>query len=211
MIDISTKSCSLMIIWLMGVFDPLDSKAQFNTLGENASRRPKTTQNDNSGAAVKAEQAYDTSQKGDQGNTKMTILHAPLRSLTITSGTGWRMHPLTGKWTNHHGIDLRAYFEPVFAVMAGVVGKIGYDERSGFFIRLIHSPQITSSYAHLSEIKVKEGESIQPGQVIGISGNTGNSAGAHLHFRIHYNQPFGNMEIKKSDRQINSEIKGGTY
>jgi murein DD-endopeptidase MepM/ murein hydrolase activator NlpD len=95
-------------------------------------------------------------------------------------------HPLSGKWTQHHGIDLRAYFEPVFAVMDGVVGMAGYDERYGFFIRLNHSPLLKSSYAHLSEIKVKEGEAVHAGQVIGISGNSGNSTGPHLHFKIRY-------------------------
>jgi murein DD-endopeptidase MepM/ murein hydrolase activator NlpD len=70
--------------------------------------------------------------------------------------------------------------------MDGVVGKVGYDQRSGFFIRLNHSPQITSSYAHLSEMKVTEGETVQAGQVIGISGKSGTSTGPHLHFKIRY-------------------------
>lgn len=182
----TSNICSIMIIWLVGVVNSLDAKAQFNTLGESAVWRPKTTPNNNSGAAVEAEQPSDTLQKGDQGNAEMPKLHAPLRSLIITSGAGRRVHPLTGKWTLHQGIDLRAYFESVYAVMDGVVGKAGYDERSGFFIRLIHSPQITSSYAHLSEIKVKEGEAVKAGQVIGISGNSGTSTGPHLHFRIYY-------------------------
>ena len=182
----TSNICSILIIWLMGVLNPIAAKAQFNTLGESAARNSKSTPNNNSGAAVKAEQASDTLQKGNQGNTEMPRLHAPLRSLTITSGTGWRMHPLTGKRTLHQGIDLRAYFEPVFAVMDGVVGKAGYDERSGFFIRLNHSPLLKSSYAHLSEIKVKEGEAVHAGQVIGISGKSGTSTGPHLHFKIRY-------------------------
>jgi murein DD-endopeptidase MepM/ murein hydrolase activator NlpD len=70
--------------------------------------------------------------------------------------------------------------------MDGLVEKAGYDERSGFFIRLIHSHLIISSYAHLSDIKVKEGEGVKAGQDIGISGNSGMSTGPHLHFNIHY-------------------------
>jgi murein DD-endopeptidase len=111
-------------------------------------------------------------------------MHAPLKSLRITSGAGWRMHPITGKLTLHQGIDLRAYFEPVYAVMDGTVGKTGYDQRSGFYIRLIHSPFCMTSYAHLSVIKVKEGVIIKAGEVIGISGNSGISSGPHLHFKI---------------------------
>lgn len=178
--------CSIMIIWLIGIVNPLDAKAQFNTLGEFAARKSKSTTNNNSGAAVKEEKTSDTLLKGDQGKTEMSRLHAPLRSLIITSGTGWRMHPLTGRRTLHQGIDLRAYFEPVYAIMDGLVEKAGYDERSGFFIQLIHPPSITSSYAHLSEMKVKEGETVQAGQVIGISGNSGTSTAPHLHFRVLY-------------------------
>ena len=89
----------------------------------------------------------------------------------------------------HQGIDLRANFEPVYAVMDGTVGKAGYDQHSGFYIRLIHSPFFTTSYAHLSAIKVKEGEIIKAGEVIGISGNSGTSTGPHLHFRIQYTNP----------------------
>jgi murein DD-endopeptidase MepM/ murein hydrolase activator NlpD len=177
---------TLMIIWLIAVVNPIAAKAQFNTLGESAARRSNSTPKDNSGAEVKVEQASDTLQKGDQWNTEIPRLHAPLRLLIITSGAGWRMHPETGKLTLHQGIDLRANFESVFAVMDGLVEKAGYDERSGFFIRLIHSPQITSSYAHLSAIKVKEGTNIKAGEIIGISGNSGTSSGPHLHFRIHY-------------------------
>jgi murein DD-endopeptidase MepM/ murein hydrolase activator NlpD len=173
-----------MMIWLIAVVNPLDAKAQFNTLGKSAARNSNSTPKDNSGAAVKAEKDSDTLQNGDRGSAEMPRLHAPLRSLTITSGAGWRMHPLSGKRILHLGIDLRAYFEPVYAIMDGVVGKAGYDERCGFFIRLTHSPQITSSYAHLSAIKVKEGTNIKAGDVIGISGNSGTSTGPHLHFRI---------------------------
>lgn len=96
------------------------------------------------------------------------------------------MHPVTGKLTMHQGIDLRADFEPVYAVMDGVVEKVGYDNLSGFFIRLIHSPFVSTSNAHLSEIKVKEGAIIKAGKVIGVSGNSGTSTGPHLHFRIQY-------------------------
>ena len=70
------------------------------------------------------------------------------------------MHPVKGKMTLHQGIDLRADFEQVYAVMGGMVEKVGYDNRSGFFIRLIHSPFVITSFAYLSIIKVKEGEII---------------------------------------------------
>jgi murein DD-endopeptidase MepM/ murein hydrolase activator NlpD len=70
--------------------------------------------------------------------------------------------------------------------MDGMVEKVGYDYRSGFYNRLVNSPFLTTSYAHLSDIKLKEGAIIKAGEVIGISGNSGTSTGPHLHFRIYY-------------------------
>ena len=51
--------------------------------------------------------------------------------------------------------------------------------------KLVYSRTLTSSYAHIWEIKVKESEAIRAGQVIGISGNSETSTGPHLHSRIH--------------------------
>ena len=175
----------LLMIFLAIVFLPLLVKGQFNTLGAEAASGYETTR-PSSGTMLKAILPIDTIEKGEKENREMPKMHSPLKSLHITSGAGWRMHPVTGKLTLHQGIDLRANFEPVYAVMDGTVENAGYDQRSGFYIRLIHSPFITSSYAHLSLIKVKEGELIKAGDIIGISGNSGTSSGPHLHFKIYY-------------------------
>ena len=175
----------LMILSAIMGLIPLNIKGQFNSLGVTAASGFETAR-PGCRTSVKALQTIDTIQKGEKENREMPRMHAPLKSLHITSSAGWRMHPITGKMTLHQGIDLRADFEPVYAVMDGIVEKAGYDQRSGFFIRLIHSPFCTSIYAHLSVIKVKEGAIIKAGEVIGISGNSGTSTGPHLHFRIYY-------------------------
>lgn len=182
----------LMIFSAIMGFIPLKVKGQFNTLGVSAACGFENTR-PSSQTPLKAAMPIDSLQKGEKENQEMPRMHAPLKSLHITSGAGWRIHPVTGKPTQHQGIDLRADFEPVYAVMDGMVRKAGYDQRSGFYIRLIHSPFITSSYAHLSDIKVKEGAIIKAGDVIGISGNSGTSTGPHLHFRVDYT----NVTIKK--------------
>lgn len=193
----------LMIFWAMG-FLPLHVKGQFNTLGAEAASGYERTLRNSPGITSKA-LPLDTLQKGEKDNQEMPRIHAPLKSLHITSGSGWRMHPVTGKLTLHEGIDLRADFEPVYTVMDGAVGKAGYDNRSGFYIRIIHSPFITTSYAHLSAFKVKEGDIIKAGDVIGISGNSGRCTGPHLHFRIQ----FTNTAIKNlANLVIKSEEKG---
>jgi murein DD-endopeptidase MepM/ murein hydrolase activator NlpD len=113
-------------------------------------------------------------------------LHPPLAKLRVTSGRGWRTHPVTGNHAFHEGIDLRAYFEPVYAIMDGRVEDVGEDDRSGSWIRLRHKGGMLSSYAHLSRRLVSKGDLIRSGGVIAVSGNSGRSTAPHLHFRIYY-------------------------
>lgn len=94
-------------------------------------------------------------------------------------GNGWNY---SGK--RHTGID---YAVPegteVFAAEAGAVDFAGFD-RTGYgnLIRLGHAGGIGSKYAHLSKILVKRWQRVAKGELIGISGATGNVTGAHLHF-----------------------------
>ncbi len=85
---------------------------------------------------------------------------------------------------------------PVRATMAGKVSYAGWNtEGYGNLVILENGPYKTY-YAHLSEIPVSVGQIVQPGMVIGLSGNTGNSTGPHLHYEVRLNgkqvdpQPF---------------------
>lgn len=62
----------------------------------------------------------------------------PLRHLSQTSGFGYRIHPLTGKYRLHTGVDLRACRDTVFAVLDGTISDVGYDRLLGIYIRLDH-------------------------------------------------------------------------
>jgi murein DD-endopeptidase len=107
----------------------------------------------------------------------------PLRQtkLVVTSPYGWRKHPVTGVRSFHNGVDLRANFEPVYAMLPGEVVSTGYESKGGNYITLRHG-SIHVSYCHLSFIGVKKGSSVFPGQAIGITGNSGTSTtGPHLH------------------------------
>lgn len=87
---------------------------------------------------------------------------------------------------NHMGVDLKAHTgDTVMAVFSGVVkstvhGGGGY----GNYIILEHDSGVTTLYAHLSKILVKEGEIVENGEIIALSGNTGRSTGPHLHLEI---------------------------
>ena len=105
----------------------------------------------------------------------------PLNSIRITSTYGTRRDPFDHKKISMHaGIDLRAYYEPVYTMFPGKVIKIGSDERSGKYIT-VTSGDYAISYCHLSEVSVSEGERLKEGDCIAVSGNSGRSSGAHLH------------------------------
>lgn len=110
----------------------------------------------------------------------------PLKSnLYITSGYGSRIHPIFGSLKMHNGIDLKANYEDVHAVLDGIITEAGWDSKGGGnFIEIKHFNRFETSYLHLSEIYYKVGEKVRAGFIIGKSGNTGNSTGPHLHFAV---------------------------
>ena len=111
-------------------------------------------------------------------------LTSPLRTLVITSPYGYRIDPFTRKRAFHSGIDLRANYEPAYAITYGEVIHVGYDNRSGLFVTIRHG-SITLSYCHLSKATVTPGTHVRPDTPIGITGNSGSrSTGPHLHLTL---------------------------
>ncbi|MDP2791104.1 MAG: M23 family metallopeptidase [Rectinemataceae bacterium] len=106
----------------------------------------------------------------------------------ISSAFGYRANPFTGLRTYHSAIDI--VISPgtkVKATAEGSVADTGYNSVFGNYIILKHASGYQSLYAHLSSIGVKEGSSVAQGGTIGLSGNTGQSTGPHLHFSIFKN------------------------
>ncbi|NML56809.1 M23 family metallopeptidase [Chryseobacterium cheonjiense] len=115
------------------------------------------------------------------------------RSISVTSPYGTRVHPISGTFRMHNGIDLKAYYENVYAVMDGIVTETGWDPMGGgHFIKVKHYNRFETAYLHLSEIYYKAGEFVKAGFVIAKSGNSGNSTGAHLHFAVRENGKYIN-------------------
>ena len=112
----------------------------------------------------------------------------PLRvPLVVTSKYGYRPHPVTGRYQMHNGIDFRAATGT--RVYASRDGKVIFAGRKGGYGKIVgieHEDDFTTWYGHLSRIKVKSGQWVSQGKVIGLSGNTGISTGPHLHFEIRY-------------------------
>ncbi|HWK21930.1 MAG TPA: peptidoglycan DD-metalloendopeptidase family protein [Ureibacillus sp.] len=106
-----------------------------------------------------------------------------------TSTYGARVHPITGAYKFHYGIDLaNSTGTPVVAAADGVVSYAGPLSTFGNVVMITHSIDgqvFTSVYAHLNSIGVGVGTQVSKGQYIAGMGTTGGSTGTHLHFEIH--------------------------
>jgi len=111
----------------------------------------------------------------------------PLTDLNITSQYGMRLHPVTGEEKMHYGIDYAADLnEPVRAIADGVIDFIGDKGDFGKYLRISHSNNIQSVYAHLNQFSesIIKGSFVNQSDIIGYAGKTGLSTGVHLHFEI---------------------------
>ncbi len=117
-----------------------------------------------------------------------TNMFCPLKEIVLTSSYGYRISPISGKWKFHSGIDLACpQGSDVYACKSATVKETAFNSIYGNYIVLQHYNGMTSLYAHLSKILVKNGEKIQGGQLIAKSGTTGASTGPHLHFELKEN------------------------
>ena len=106
----------------------------------------------------------------------------------VTSAFGYRIHPIYNKKKFHHGIDFGGKIgTPIIATADGIVEFSGYDSGYGNFVKISHNFGFKTAYGHmLKELKVKKGDFIKKGDVIGYLGNSGISTGPHLHYEIKY-------------------------
>ena len=118
---------------------------------------------------------------------KKAFLKSPLQFSRISSGFSNRVHPISGVWKAHKGVDFAAVQgTPIRAVGDGVVDFAGVQGGYGNFIVLKHWANYTTAYAHLSRFapSVRRGSSVKQGDIIGYVGSTGWSTGAHLHYEF---------------------------
>ena len=107
----------------------------------------------------------------------------------INSLFGMRESPIDGKLKLHKGIDISVPDgTPIYATANGFVTEAKHRGPYGKMITLSHNFGFESRYAHLSKFLVKAGDKIERGQKIGLSGSTGRTTGAHLHYEILLNK-----------------------
>lgn len=140
--------------------------------------------------SLAANSRHDKTEQTD----RFPALVSPLRQIFVTSPFGWRRDPFTKRKARHSGLDLRAYYEPAYAMMYGEVICVGKDNRSGLYVTIRHG-DFTVSYCHLSKVTVTIGTLVVPGAIVAITGNSGRSTAPHLH-----------LSVKKDGRHIDPAI-----
>lgn len=113
----------------------------------------------------------------------------------VTSPFGWRIHPISGDYKFHAGVDLSKdgiMNAPIYATRSGVVVFAGWYGGGGWTVIIDHADGYESYYMHMNYISqgqmmVKPGDFVAAGQQIGHVGTSGGSTGAHLHFEVRFN------------------------
>lgn len=101
----------------------------------------------------------------------------------VTSRFGLRVHPVTGVYKLHDGVDLGASCgTPVHLPVAGIVTSAGYHGGYGYRVVVDHGGGLVSAYAHLPRVTHRPGTRLGTGDVLGLVGNSGLSTGCHLHW-----------------------------
>ncbi len=105
----------------------------------------------------------------------------------ISQQFGPNIHAITGQWYIHKGLDFSTWRsgDPIMATANGQVVTVGYDASFGNYIIIRHKHGMYTRFAHMSATRVKKGEYVNQGQVIGYIGNTGVTTGPHLHYEVH--------------------------
>ncbi len=107
----------------------------------------------------------------------------PMRGY-VSSGFGKRLDPFTGVWKMHEGIDICARKgTPIRATANGRVRFSGWYHGYGKMVRINHTYYETR-YGHLDDIKVRPGQQVKRGDIIGTCGNSGRTTGVHLHYEV---------------------------
>jgi hypothetical protein len=124
----------------------------------------------------------------DGKSLSRSYLASPLTFSRQSSGFAMRLHPIFNTQQSHRGVDYAAPTgTPAMTVGDGVITFAGRQGGYGNVVEILHGNGHSTLYAHLSRIHVRNGQTVQKGQVIGAVGSTGWSTGPHLHFEFRVN------------------------
>ncbi|MDE0949757.1 MAG: peptidoglycan DD-metalloendopeptidase family protein [Halioglobus sp.] len=129
----------------------------------------------------------DTNYYNEEGvSMRKAFLMAPVDFTRISSNFNLRrLHPIYKTTRPHRGTDYAAPTgTPVFSAGDGRVSRAGYSRANGNYIFVKHGEQYITKYLHLNKRKVKAGQRVSQGQIIGSVGSTGAATGPHLHYEF---------------------------
>ena len=184
-----------------------DKKSELEQLAkekaEGQKQKEQEAANNNSGSSSSNDSSgNNVSSSLSQGNAN-GIFTMPANG-TISSHFGMRFHPIFKVNRLHAGTDFAVGTGTTLVAPAdGVVFRAGWIGGFGKAIMITHNingQTYTTVSAHLSQINVSAGDAVSEGQVIGATGNTGNSTGPHLHFETHlggYGNPVNSLPYFK--------------
>ena len=133
----------------------------------------------------------------DGKSIEKALMKTPINGARLSSGFGFRKHPILGYNKLHQGTDFAARRgTPVMASGSGTIERASWFGAYGKYIRIRHNSTYKTAYAHLSKFgrNIKAGKKVRQGQIIGYVGSTGRSTGPHLHY-----------EVLVNDKRINSQ------
>jgi murein DD-endopeptidase MepM/ murein hydrolase activator NlpD len=108
-------------------------------------------------------------------------------SARMTSGFGWRTHPVLKVRKFHNGVDWAApKGTPVYASEDGTIEQIAWRGNYGRYIRISHSSRVATAYAHLAKFAdgLHKGSAVRKGQIIAYVGASGLATGNHLYYEV---------------------------
>ena len=112
---------------------------------------------------------------------------------TLTSGFGYREHPVEGEERFHYGVDIAAAAGTEIGCFAdGIVTAVGESSSYGKYITVSHQGGFSTLYAHCSRTLASSGDTVKEGETIAEVGETGIATGPHLHFELHQGSQYLN-------------------
>ena len=109
----------------------------------------------------------------------------PIPGAELTSSFGNRIDPFAHTHAFHAGLDFAARAgTPIASAAGGIVAFAGFKHDFGWVVEIDHGNGLATRYAHASQLLVRTGEVVVPGDRIAMVGSSGRSTGAHLHFEV---------------------------
>ena len=135
-------------------------------------------------AALRVERQLDRLERVERV-LRAIPLGAPLRDYSFESPFGPRSDPFKRRPAMHEGVDLSAPMRtPLRSTAPGTVVHAGWKSAYGKTVDVQHAGGLLTRYAHMAEIKVRDGEQVERGDIVGLLGSTGRSTGPHVHYEV---------------------------